>query len=271
MGFKRKIAWASMLGGPAFGAVMWGAAGLGCATPIQAYYLAMGVGGLGALVSGALWLNIGWAWIRAKGFQLGPTIVIAIGLVITAAGVLWGAASWVKPQSPKSTLDHTIRIECSAATLPDTVPANGWHDFVLNDGGIIGFPNIALAPGAKLVVGGPSHPPFVNRCRFVNFGPNPVVNLEATLELVFCDAVPADGGLQSGKAVKTATISVPRISLGTGAQNFFEFYVRNAAKRLFVEVKLPKTARVQAVGKTDWQNVELIPSEYGNFILSPYD
>src|SRR5208282_660382 len=93
MGLERKIAWAS-LSGPALGLMMWGVAGVGWVPPTFAFYFAIIVGGLGTIVFGSIWIHVGWVWIRARGLQLGPAIVIAFGLAVITGGSIWGAFTW---------------------------------------------------------------------------------------------------------------------------------------------------------------------------------
>ncbi|HUK59723.1 MAG TPA: hypothetical protein VLV50_10875, partial [Stellaceae bacterium] len=93
MPLERKVAWAFLIGAPALGLVMWGLAQNGFHWPWQIIYLAIIAGGLGLVVAAILWCHIGWVWLRKMGLQMGPAVVIVIGLLIVSGGAIWGAAT----------------------------------------------------------------------------------------------------------------------------------------------------------------------------------
>jgi hypothetical protein len=98
MGLERKIAWASLGGPAALGLVMWGIAQTGFIWPPIAVYGAITVGGIGLAVTIAVWCHIGWVWIRGKGCQVGPALLIAVSLAGLAGGIIWAGMTWKAPE-----------------------------------------------------------------------------------------------------------------------------------------------------------------------------
>jgi hypothetical protein len=94
MGLEKRVAWATLFGPSTLALTMWGIAGTGFVWPPVAIYGAIILGGFGLAVTAGLWCHIGWVWVRAKGLQLGPAIVIAISMVGLIGGGIWGVATW---------------------------------------------------------------------------------------------------------------------------------------------------------------------------------
>jgi hypothetical protein len=128
----------------------------------------------------------------------------------------------------------------------------------------------SLPAGSKNVQAGLDYPPQAWRCRFENFGAGPVVNVEADLTVRFQNLVLQRNGYRAGNTINSITVVTPRTNLGTGAQNAFDFYMRNYSDHLVAEVILPRMARVQAVGHSEWKQVTLIPPKLGGFDLFPF-
>lgn len=124
MPIEQKIAWAALIGTPMLGLLMWGLAQADFHWPPILVYGAIALGGAGLLISVALWCHIGWVWIRSKGLQLGPAIVIAIGLALVAGGTVWGLLTWAPNPSPKAGQELATATPLvgppSAASKPDT-------------------------------------------------------------------------------------------------------------------------------------------------------
>ena len=139
-------------------------------------------------------------------------------------------------------------------------------------GGIgIGMVSTSFPPGAPNNNKGPDFPDQIYKCTFTNFGPQPVVNVEATFTVTFRSVVwrPDGMGSSSGVSIRTVPAASPRVSLGTGLQNRYSFFIRNSGSD-FVDVVLPKTVRAQAIGTDNWQTATLIPPRLGGFNLQPF-
>jgi len=101
MGIEPKIALGSLAWPTALALLMWGLTQVGVTFPPAIIDGAIIAGAIGLLLASALWCHIAWVWLRSKGLQLGPAIVIACVLVLLVGGGIWGAFTW-KPSGKKT-------------------------------------------------------------------------------------------------------------------------------------------------------------------------
>lgn len=128
----------------------------------------------------------------------------------------------------------------------------------------------AWVPGSPIVQGIKDGPSYTYLCRFTNFGSTPVLNVEADLTVNIRDVIKDEKGMHSGDVLASHVVATPRTNLSAGDKNTFDFYVRNYSDK-WAEVMIPKVARVQALGSTSWQTVQLIPPVLGGFGLTPFE
>lgn len=69
-----------------------------------------------------LLLHVIWQWLREKGLQLGPAILVFVGVGVALAGGVWGAFTWKNPVKARAQLrppaDH-------ATSTPEVLPTHG--------------------------------------------------------------------------------------------------------------------------------------------------
>lgn len=214
----------------------------------------------GGLVSLGL-LKI-WEWRPRIGYAL------AVITILGAGGWYWHVRlhDWpfrhdvaLPPPPHRSPLDQTVQLECGLTQIPETIPADGWHEISVYDR-MVAYMGTALPPGSKNNLAGPAMPSEAWRCQFENFGNAPVVNVEADLIVRIRTAVRKVNYTTEGALTKTLVTQTPRVNLGTGTLSVSTFYVRNYSSTTFAEIALPKTVTGMVVqtNRRSRRNVILI-------------
>ena len=225
-----------------------------------------------------------WPSLQEAFELLLPAGILIVLAILVAAQIT--VASHSKPQTSSvvtiaklppysgNSLDNTILLDCEWVVYPTVIPQNGLYDMELIAdspmlGAVVG-PS-AFPPGSPIKKQDPNDgPDYTYRCQFSNFGDKPLLKVAADLTLQFKEVLKDSRGIHSGHTVKSGVVASPILSLGTGANNSFEFFVQNFSDNAFANVIIPRTVLIEAVRSDQWQTVKLAPPNLGGFGMPPF-
>jgi len=106
-------------------------------------------------------------------------------------------------------------------------------------------------------------------CRVTNNGSEPIFHVEMEFTIIYHDIIKDDSGIRSGDVLGSCKWSLHILQLVPLSQGgSYDLYFWNAGSE-FVEITLPKTAKVQRLGQEEWHEVRLISPRFGGFYIGP--
>jgi hypothetical protein len=182
----------------------------------------------------------------------------------------------VETKTPELTgsnpLDLTILVEWRRSKLPEIFPPSGkictvglWSHTSTG----IGSQEASGAPGSKA----PEWPLEVQKeahlCHVTNNGEEPIFHVEMEFSIIYHTVIKDKNVIRSGDVLGSSQWLLHILQLAPLSQGgSYDLYFWNAGSEI-VEITLPKTAKVQRLGKEEWREVRLIAPRFGGFYIGP--
>lgn len=189
--------------------------------------------------------------------------------------VIYFVAIWAITRSRRgrsvTNLDNTILLSFKWVQPPAVIPKNGYYEIpiVFRNVNVGGFMSSSHPPGSPILYHKGNECSYFYMICFTNFGNTAVLNVTADLEISFRAVINVDNGTISGETISKhiATTSIANLLPGTNEK--FKIYIRNLSP-YYVDIKIPKKIRCQAVGVNKIQSARLIPVRHTSFGLPPF-